>query len=102
MKDVERIFLTFGKMSSPVEFRSKPYEDCISGIVVDHSPRYHIDMEIQEKGKQTLMDRWRVCFLKQDRIRQWIELCIPYASQLQALDESLADQVFEAIFYPNH
>lgn len=253
VKDVERIFLTFGKMASPVAFRSKPYEDCISGIVVDHSPRYHIDMEIQEKGKQTifeelqipyddfrqkscdvqvdiiarkskeglaedetlwwspdreeqmveptlrllsayspedreritaqaccffpelfgssgrtkynrylmwlvtdknivtgsardgfsaggrveiqlnsgvivkapaimgrvrkyrmlieqtinntpertLKDRWRVGGLKRDRIRQWIDLCIPYASQLQALDESLADQVFEAIFYPN-
>lgn len=49
IKEVDRIFLTFGKMGSPVEFVSKPYEECISGVVVDHSPRYHIDMKIQEK-----------------------------------------------------
>lgn len=253
VKDVERIFLTFGKMGSPVMFRSKPYEECISGIVVDHSPRYHIDMEIQEKGHltifdelnmsyddfrhkpnavqveiiakksrekltenevlwwapdreeqyveptlrllsaypaetrdritaqaccffpelfgssnktkynrylmwlvtdmnivtgnardgfsaggqvnlqlnngiyirvpaimgrikkyrdlivqtinessaRTLKDRWNVLTLKQDRINQWIELCVPHASQLSALNENTAEEVFKSIFYPN-
>lgn len=47
--DVERIFLTFGKLGSPVKFKSRPYEECLYGISVTHYPRYQIDMEL-EKG----------------------------------------------------
>ncbi len=54
--NIDRIYITFGKMSSPIEFKSKPYEECISGIVVDHSPRYHIDMKIQEKKVKTIFE----------------------------------------------
>ena len=53
--DVERIFLTFGKLSSPVEFVSRPYEECLSGIAVTHSPRYQIDMQLA-KG-DTIFDK---------------------------------------------
>ena len=56
VKGVERIFLTFGKLGGEVTFLSKPYEQCISGVVVDHSPRYHIDMMIQEHGKKTIFE----------------------------------------------
>lgn len=45
-KNVERIFLTFGKLGSPVAFMSRPYEECLSGISVTHYPRYQIDMEL--------------------------------------------------------
>ena len=43
---VERIFLTFGKLLTPVEFRSRPYEDCLSDVTVTHYPRYRIDMNL--------------------------------------------------------
>lgn len=56
IKCIERIYLTFGKMGAPVQFLSKPYEECISGVVVDHSPRYHIDMTIQENGGNTIFE----------------------------------------------
>ena len=46
VSDIERIFLTFGKLSSPVEFKSRPYEECLSGIAVTHYPRYQIDMSL--------------------------------------------------------
>ncbi|MCL2753722.1 MAG: hypothetical protein FWE44_06205 [Defluviitaleaceae bacterium] len=46
VQGVERIFLTFGKLTSPVEFRSRPYEDCLSEVVVTHYPRYKIDMNL--------------------------------------------------------
>ena len=46
VEGVERIFLTFGKLVSPVEFRTRPYEDCISGVAVTHYPRYKIDMNL--------------------------------------------------------
>ena len=48
VEGIERIFLTFGKLISPVEFRTRPYEDCLSGIAVTHYPRYKIDMTLQQ------------------------------------------------------
>lgn len=45
---IEKIYLLFGKLSNPIEFKVKPYEDCLSDIVVTHSPRYKIDMELDD------------------------------------------------------
>jgi len=53
--DIERIYMLFGKMVSPVEFKCRPYEDCLSDVVVTHSPRYLINMDLQ-KG-QTIFDK---------------------------------------------
>ena len=52
---VERIFMLFGKMVSPVEFMCKPYEECLSEVVVTHSPRYLIDMKLAQG--QTIFDK---------------------------------------------
>lgn len=46
IQDVERIFLTFGKMGNPIQFCSRPYEECMKGIAVTHYPRYQIDMTL--------------------------------------------------------
>lgn len=59
-KDVERIYLTFGKLGRPVSFISKPYEDCLADIVVTHYPRYRIDMKLQEKGEKTIFEKMGV------------------------------------------
>lgn len=54
--DVERIYMTFGKLGgSPIEFLSKPYEKCLSGIAVTHMPRYLIDMRL--KDGETIFDK---------------------------------------------
>lgn len=53
--DVERIYLLFAKLASPIEFRCRPYEEVLSEIVVTHSPRYLIDMNL-EVGK-TIFDK---------------------------------------------
>ncbi len=47
IQDIERIYLTFGKLGGSVEFLSRPYEECLSGIAVTHYPRYQIDMNLQ-------------------------------------------------------
>jgi hypothetical protein len=52
---VERIFMLFGKMCDPMDFMCKPYEDCLSEVVVTHSPRYLIDMNLR-KG-ETIFDK---------------------------------------------
>lgn len=56
VEGIERIFMTFGKLGgNPIEFLSKPYEQCLSGIAVTHMPRYLIDMCLR-KG-QTIFDK---------------------------------------------
>jgi hypothetical protein len=46
VNDVERIFMLFAKLANPIEFRCRPYEECLSEVVVTHSPRYLIDMNL--------------------------------------------------------
>jgi hypothetical protein len=53
--DVERIFLLFAKLAAPIEFRCRPYEECLSEIVVTHSPRYLIDMNL--RSGHTIFDK---------------------------------------------
>lgn len=48
VEDVERIFMLFGKLAAPIEFKCRPYEECLSEIVVTHSPRYLVDMNLQD------------------------------------------------------
>ena len=48
LPDVKRIYMTFGKLGgNPIEFTSKPYEECLYGIAVTHMPRYLINMRLQ-------------------------------------------------------
>lgn len=47
VENIEKIFMLFAKLAKPIEFKCRPYEDCLSEIVVTHSPRYLIDMELE-------------------------------------------------------
>jgi len=46
--DLKEIFIFFLKQGkkTPTDIRFKPYEECLSDIVVTHSPRYKINMEL--------------------------------------------------------
>ncbi len=55
VNDVERIFLMFGQLIAPIRFMCRPYEDCLSDVVVTHYPRYKIDMQLGEG--QTIFDK---------------------------------------------
>jgi len=55
INDVERIFMLFAKLADPIEFRCRPYEEVLSEVVVTHSPRYLIDMNLKQ-GK-TIFDK---------------------------------------------
>jgi len=46
VEGIQRIYMLFGKMVNPIEFKCRPYEDCLSDVVVTHSPRYLIDMDL--------------------------------------------------------
>ena len=60
VEGIERIFMLFGKMSTPVEFMCRPYEECLSEVVVTHSPRYLIDMNLK-KG-ETIFDKLDIAY----------------------------------------
>lgn len=55
---IERIFMLFAKIRNPIEFMCRPYEDCLSAVVVTHSPRYQIDMNLK-KG-ETFFDKLEI------------------------------------------
>lgn len=59
-QEVERIYLTFGKLGKPVKFLSRPYEACLSGIAVTHYPRYLIDMRLREG--ETIFDKMGISY----------------------------------------
>lgn len=58
VEGVERIFMLFGKMVSPFDFKCRPYEECLSEVVVTHSPRYLIDMNLP--AGQTIFDKLKI------------------------------------------
>jgi hypothetical protein len=60
VEDVERIFITFGKLTNPVEFRSRPYEDCLYDVVMTHSPRYRIDMNLEQGN--SIFDKMNISY----------------------------------------
>ena len=81
--DVERIYLTFGKLGGKTaEFKSRPYEEVMADISVTHYPRYRIDMRL-EKGK-TIFDKMQIEY---DALRKLDDPVAPvseyYASQLK-------------------
>lgn len=71
-KNVERIYLTFGKLGKPVSFMSRPYEECLSGIAVTHYPRYKIDMTL--RPGETIFDKMGIPY---DTIRKMDNPVVP-------------------------
>lgn len=62
-----KIYIMFGKLSAKsIDFRCKPYEQCLNDISVTHSPRYQIDMDLKE-GEKTIFDKMNVPY---DTFRQ--------------------------------
>lgn len=50
VENIDHIYMLFGKLGGdPIEFKCKPYQDCLYDIAVTHSPRYLIDMEISKE-----------------------------------------------------
>lgn len=86
VNDVERIFMLFAKLASPIEFRCRPYEEVLSEVVVTHSPRYLIDMNL-EQGR-TIFDKIKMPYdtlrKKENPIKPIVNY---YKSKLKAGEE---------------
>nr|WP_321503213.1 hypothetical protein [uncultured Dethiosulfovibrio sp.] len=48
IRGINHIYIFFGKLNDNPEFKYKRYEECICDVAITHSPRYMIDMEIQQ------------------------------------------------------
>lgn len=61
IEDVSTIYMLFAKLGGEfTEFRCKPYEDCMEDFGITHQPRYRIDMEIQEKHRETIFQKMKM------------------------------------------
>ena len=86
--NVERIYMTFGKLGgSPIEFRSRLYEECLSGIAVTHMPRYLIDMRL--KPGETIFDKMGVEYEALRKMKNPIEPVSQYYRSHLKKGESL-------------
>lgn len=77
--NVERIYLTFGKLGRPVKFISRPYEECLSDIAVTHYPRYKIDMRLA--SGQTIFDKMGIPY---DELRLMENPVVPVSKYYKA------------------
>lgn len=44
--DIENVYILFGKLKKPVDFKTRLYQEALSEVRVTHYPRYIIDMEL--------------------------------------------------------
>ena len=58
-EDIKKVYMLFANLSGELaQFECKPYEQCLSGIAVTQSPRYTIDMNVEE----TIFDKINVSY----------------------------------------
>lgn len=48
VSNVQNIHLLFAKLTRPIQFKCRKYEDCLYDVAITHSPRYLIDMDTKE------------------------------------------------------
>lgn len=87
VENVEHIFILFGKLHKPVEFRTRRYEDCLCDIAVTHSPRYKIDMEL--KPGETIFDKMGIAYHEMRKLDDPIEPVVKYFRSILKPGESL-------------
>lgn len=76
VKGVENIYMFFAKLANPIQFKCKPYEDCLSEVVVTHSPRYLINMNLKEG--ETIFDKIDIPYNKLRKQKNPIKPIIKY------------------------
>lgn len=81
VQDIKRIYMTFGKLGgNPIEFISKPYEDCLCDIAVTHMPRYLINMKLHPG--ETIFDKMHISY---DELREKDNPIAPVAEYYRSL-----------------
>lgn len=47
-KEIDELVFFFGKLGGKPHIAIRPYDDCLSSVVVTHNPRYMVDMRLTE------------------------------------------------------
>ena len=47
VNDVDRIYIFFAKLTNPLGFKYRLYQECLYDVAVTHSPRYLINMDLE-------------------------------------------------------
>jgi len=76
---IEKIYMLFGKMISPIEFRCRPYEECLSDVVITHSPRYFINMDLEQD--QTIFNKLNISYDTLRKLANPVKPIIEYYRQ---------------------
>ncbi len=87
IKDVEHIFLLFGKLSGKIAFKARRYQDCLAEVVVTHYPRYKIDMNIPSYN--TIFDKMNIDYDVLRKLHNPIEPIVSYYKSTLRDGESL-------------
>lgn len=87
IEDVEHIFIMFGKLHKPVEFKTRRYEECLCDIAVTHSPRYKIDMNLLEG--ETIFDKMGISYDEMRKLKDPIHPIVEYFRATLKPGESL-------------
>lgn len=87
VESVERIYLLFAQIKNNIQIKIKPYENCLSDVVVTHSPRYLIDMELS-KGN-TIFDKLNISYDDLRTLDNPIKPIISYYKKLLKPGEAL-------------
>ena len=85
--NIGRIFLMFGKLACPIDFKVRLYEECLKEVMVTHYPRYQIDMDLPEG--QTIFDKIGMSYDKLRVLKEPITPIVEYYSSKLRPGESL-------------
>lgn len=99
-KDVFEIYIIYGKTSiNNLEFKARRYEDCVENIVVTHSPRYLINMDLV-KGS-SFFDKSGISYKEISSSAHPIELITDYFKRIGEKAWWLAESTPAAFSYYN-
>jgi len=87
IEGVQRIFLLFAKLFNPIGFKVRPYQDVLSDVVVTHSPRYLIDMNLE--AQQTIFAKLNLSYDQFRTEQNPIETIIKYYKNTLKTGEQL-------------
>ncbi len=99
VKDLKEIYIFFLRQyDGMLEYKYKKFEDCLSDIVVTHSPRYIVDMEL-EHG-HSVFDAMNVSYSdfskdkeKMRRVRKYLKSKVKKGQELWWLDEDKGETI---------
>lgn len=85
--NIKKVFLMFGKLADPIDFKVRPYEECLKEVLVTHYPRYQIDMNL--KSGETIFDKVGKSYEEIRELSEPVAPMIQYYSSRLRKGESL-------------